>query len=127
MNGFCARVQDALITHGLTIRELIAIYRLQFPLMQQYEHDTWYDQNGRIVFTASKGLTGVGFPRKGTDRGANREIRWEDIKHMASCTVYRTIPDDSCQVELWSAQSPMWRRGCGVIEWRIIGWGVGVH
>ena len=23
--------------------------------MQQYERDTWYDQNGRIVFTASKG------------------------------------------------------------------------
>jgi len=61
--------------------------------MQQYEHDTWYDQNVRIVFTASKGLTGVGFPRKGTGRGANREIGWEDIKDMASCTVSRTIID----------------------------------
>jgi hypothetical protein len=36
---------------------------VQFPVMQQYERDTWYDQNGRIVFTASKGLTGVCFHR----------------------------------------------------------------
>ena len=32
--------------------------------MRQYEADTWYDANGRIVFTASKGLPGVGLPRK---------------------------------------------------------------
>jgi hypothetical protein len=49
---------------GLTLEELQLIYRVQFPVMQQYERDTWYDQNGRIVFTNSKGLVGVGLPRK---------------------------------------------------------------
>lgn len=49
---------------GLTLDELLTIYRVQFPVMRQYERDTWYDGNGRIVFTTSKGLVGVGLPRK---------------------------------------------------------------
>jgi hypothetical protein len=44
--------------------------------MQQYECHTWYDRNGRIVFTARKGLTGVGFPRKGSCRGTNKTTGW---------------------------------------------------
>jgi len=70
---------------GLTLNELKTIYRVQFPVLRQYEADTWYDQNGRIVFTASKGLPGVGFPRP----------EWERIKDMESGTVERTITDDT--------------------------------
>ncbi|MDM9653097.1 class I SAM-dependent DNA methyltransferase [Pseudomonas wenzhouensis] len=76
---------------GLTLDELLTIYRVQFPVMRQYERDTWYDANGRIVFTASKGLVGVGLPRKSgkkdepctlihpDGRRESKRLGWDDV------------------------------------------------
>ena len=48
---------------GLTLEDLEMIYTIQFPVLQQNEADTWYDQKGNIVFTCSSGLKGVGLER----------------------------------------------------------------
>ena len=70
---------------GLTLEELKTIYRVQFPVLRQFEADTWYDAKGRIVFTVSKGLTGVCFNRNA----------WNEIKEMTEGTVEQTITDDT--------------------------------
>ena len=49
---------------GLTLEELQTIYHAQLPAIRQYEAETYYDAKGRIVFTPSKELPGVGLPRK---------------------------------------------------------------
>ncbi len=60
----------AALSLQMTLEELQLIYRVQFPVMQQYERETYYDRRGKIVFTVNKGLAGVGLDRK----------EWEQIK-----------------------------------------------
>ena len=63
---------------GLTLENLEAIYNIYFPVLQQNENDTWYDAEGKIVFTCSKGLTGVGLDRKRNAKTGM--LGWEDIR-----------------------------------------------
>ena len=88
---------------GMTLQQLKTIYRIQFPVLQSYEADTWYDANGRIVFTNNRSLTGVGYSRpefenagavQPTERGT---ARWDGImKNAPAGYVFaRTITDDT--------------------------------
>jgi len=75
------------MTLNMTLEQLKTIYRMQFPVLQSYEVDTWYDANGRIVFTNNRGLTGIGFSR----------LEWENnIKGaLDGQKFYRAITDDT--------------------------------
>ncbi|MCG8421179.1 MAG: hypothetical protein MJE77_24930 [Proteobacteria bacterium] len=53
---------------SITADELCTIYRTQFPVLRDYENNTWYDANGRIAFTSNRGLPGVGLKRKDFER-----------------------------------------------------------
>ena len=72
---------------GMTLDQLKTIYRIQFPVMQKIENDTWYDANGRVVFTASTNLPGVGVERK--------RFETEMKGAPAGTKFYQTITDDT--------------------------------
>jgi len=62
----------AALSLEMTLDELLTIYRVQFPVLRQFESDTWYDQRGHIIFTPNvHGLPGVGLTRQ----------QWEEVKH----------------------------------------------
>jgi len=63
---------------GLTLDELLSVFNITFPLMQQYEDETYYDQKGNIVFTVNRGLTGV---------GVDRSV-WNTIKDLKAGETY---------------------------------------
>lgn len=93
---------------GMTLDELISIYRIQFPVMRQYEQETYYDARGRIIFTTSKGLSGVGLSRTGDKKSPRCEViypdgtaelriaSWEEIRDVPPKTLIRNkIMDDT--------------------------------
>lgn len=70
---------------GIKLEALCLMYTSQFPVLVQNEHDTWYDTTGNIVFTCSKGLTGV---------GVDRPV-WDTIKDLKVGETYEHIIEKS--------------------------------
>jgi type I restriction-modification system DNA methylase subunit len=81
---------------GLRLDDLQLMYRIQFPVMRQYERDTWYDINGAIAFTNSKGLVGVGLPRKRKRTDAEIRLSFPDAsaREVEGWDEVRKLQDD---------------------------------
>lgn len=69
------------ISLGIGLHDLVRLYNALFPVLRWNERNTYYDQFGRITYTANRNLPGVGVDRKtfetelkGTDKRYEREI-----------------------------------------------------
>jgi hypothetical protein len=79
---------------GLTLEQLKIIYRFQFKTLKKNEDNTWYDQNGRIVYTINSNSSGVGIP-------ASERDQWDNIKRLRlRDSIDFVIEDDSQGVEI---------------------------
>jgi len=91
---------------GLTLDDLHTIYRIQFPILQSYERDTWYDTKGRTVFSKKNGESPV--PRNKSSKKStfciknhptrsvtNIPLGWNDIKDLKEGIVTYTFMDDT--------------------------------
>ena len=90
---------------GITLDDLIIIYKIQFPTLQKNEKDTWYDAKGNIVFTINPNLPGVGYDRttwenkiKGETAKIHKRVIIDDIlpNGPTERTVLYEAPFDRC-------------------------------
>ncbi|MQG89123.1 MAG: hypothetical protein FI699_09720 [SAR202 cluster bacterium] len=87
---------------NLSPSQLIELYRLYFPVLQENEAGTWYDQNGRIAWTCSKGLPGVGYLNEKGKSPSRKE--WESIlesnpSELVCTAIEDAMPDGPKTVE----------------------------
>ena len=90
---------------GLTLDDLLTLYRIQFPILQSYERDTWYDTKGRTVFSKKNGESPV--PRNKSSKKStfgihtptrsvtNISLGWNDIKDLKEGIVTYTFMEDT--------------------------------
>lgn len=90
---------------GLTLEQLCTIYQMHFPVLQNYEKNTWYDKNGRIIFSDKSGEGILPSKRKAkethysiqtsTDDRNGIALGWEDVKNLREGQVSYTFMDDT--------------------------------
>lgn len=74
---------------GLTLDQLIDMYRLTFAVLKQYEEDTWYDATGRVTYSRKKAYKTLAYAE-------NSAAEFEKIKHAPAGAVFtRTVMDDT--------------------------------
>ena len=72
---------------GMTLEQLCTVYRMSFYAAQQNDGNTWYDAKGKIAYTGSRSLSGVGVSKN----------EWENLmKNLPAGKSHRqSISDDT--------------------------------
>lgn len=72
---------------GMTLDQLCTVYRMTFYAAQQNDSNTWYDAMGKIAYTGSRSLSGVGVSKN----------EWEHIlcTMPAGKSFHQAISDDT--------------------------------
>ncbi|WP_146683959.1 N-6 DNA methylase [Thioclava sediminum] len=88
---------DVLAAMALEIscEQLIEIFKTYYPILRQNEAGTWYDQHGRIVWTCSKGLPGVGWldeKGKSPSRASWEKILDDNPPELTCTAIDDTMP-----------------------------------
>ena len=80
---------------GLTLQQLIDMYRVHFPVLQKKESNTYYDQRGQIVWISAKGMGNVGWvdqAGKKTTRAAWEKILADNPVDLTCTAIDDTMP-----------------------------------
>ena len=80
---------------GLTLDELCTLYRMQFFVLQAYERNTWYDRNGRVIFSTKTGGGLLPHKKHREDTRNGIALGWEDVRDLKEGTITCTILDDT--------------------------------
>lgn len=72
---------------GMTLQQLCMVYRMSFYAAQQNDCNTWYDAEGKIAYTGSRSLSGVGVSKK----------EWEQLLRNlpAGKSYFQSVLDDT--------------------------------
>lgn len=85
---------------GISLNNLCNIYELQFPVLKQYENDTWYDIKGQIVFTNNRNMSCYGLSRAEWEECINGEEQLvvKDIDNLAN--------PSGCETQIFQYTAP---------------------
>lgn len=64
---------------GMTLKQLIDLYSINYPNMDDNEKNTWYDQEGKIVFTTNKSFVKYGVSKEIWEKNKDKSFSDTDL------------------------------------------------